>query len=169
VRYFSGFSLHGEEELFGEFLDNSDFTVAGFSYGAQQAFEYAYASSERVERLILLSPAFFQLQKPAFRRAQLRYFQADPESYTTQFLANVAYPSDTALDKYLHIGTYEELAALLEYEWSVERFEELKERGVKIEVYLGGKDRIVDAQAAFGFFSELALSYLIKDVGHLLR
>jgi hypothetical protein len=35
-------------------------------------------------------------------------------------------------------------------------------------VFLGEKDRIIDAQAAFAFFSPLATTYLIKRAGHLL-
>ena len=63
-KYFNGFSLQNEEELFSEYLLQSELCVAGFSYGAQKAFEYVYKSKERIDRLILLSPAFFQTQKP---------------------------------------------------------------------------------------------------------
>ena len=58
--YFNGFSLQNEEEHFKAYLSDNDLTIAGFSYGAQKAFEYAYHSKERIDRLILLSPAFFQ-------------------------------------------------------------------------------------------------------------
>ena len=91
--YFNGFSLQNEKELFAPYLVDSDYCVAGFSYGAQQAFEYVYHAKERIDRLILLSPAFFQTQKPSFIRTQLRYFEAGQEAYVKQFLANVSYPS----------------------------------------------------------------------------
>jgi len=48
------------------YLLNSDYCVAGFSCGAQQAFEYVYHSKKRIDRLILLSPAFFQREQLLF-------------------------------------------------------------------------------------------------------
>ena len=52
--------------LYEVITTESAYCVAGFSYGAQQAFEYVYHATERIDRLILLSPAFFQTQKPSF-------------------------------------------------------------------------------------------------------
>jgi len=49
--YFNGFSLQDEEDLFEEYVIESDLYVVGFSYGAQQAFEYVYQSKERIDRL----------------------------------------------------------------------------------------------------------------------
>ena len=167
--YFNGFSLRGEEYLFSGFTDENDFTVAGFSYGAQKAFEYAYSSPERVEKLILLSPAFFQNEKESFKRAQLRYFEKDRKSYISQFLANATYPSDIDLLSYLDTGESRQLETLLNYQWDKERIDDLLDRGTDIEVYLGGKDRIIKSKDAFDFFSESALTYLIKDAGHILR
>ena len=97
MHYFNGFSLQNEENYFKEYLNKSELCVAGFSYGAQKAFEYVYKSKERVDRLILLSPAFFQTQKPSFVRTQLRYFEAGQEAYVKQFCQNVASPSSVDL------------------------------------------------------------------------
>ena len=166
--YFNGFSLHNEEKLFSEYLIESDLCVAGFSYGAQQAFEYAYNATTRIDRLILLSPAFFQTQKPSFIRTQLRYFEIDKASYVTQFLKNVAYPGKVDLKAYLKAGKKEELEALLNYRWDPTKIQILLDRGTTIEVFLGGKDKIIDAEAAFVFFSPLVTTYLVKDAGHLL-
>ena len=168
MHYFNGFSLRGEEEFFREMLVEGEFVVAGFSYGAQKAFEYAYGSSERVDRLILLSPAFFQHQKKSFIKTQLRYFKADAEAYRKEFLKNVAYPSTHNLTSYLTHGEVEELEELLTYQWESERIEELQKRGVTIEVFLGGQDKIVDSEEAYSFFSELTTTYLFKEQGHLL-
>jgi len=169
LRYFNGFSLCSEEGLFREYLVESELCVAGFSYGAQQAFEYALHSKERVDRLILLSPAFFQNQKPAFIRAQLRYFDADRDAYVSQFLKNVAYPSNTTLDDHLCVGSREALESLLTYVWDAEKIRRIQERGTVVEVFLGGKDKIIDAAAAYGFFSSYSVTYFIKDAGHLLK
>lgn len=169
MRYFNGFSLHGEERFFSEYLIDTDLCVAGFSYGAQQAFEYVCNTTRRVDRLILLSPAFFQDKKPSFIRTQLRYFQTSRDIYIQQFMANAAYPSQVDLSTYLKTGTPEELEALLTYEWDAAKIKAVAQRGTTIEVFLGSDDRIIDATAAFKFFSENAVTYFIKNVGHVLR
>ena len=168
VKYFNGFSLQGEEALFATYLDESDFTIAGFSYGAQLAFEAAYHSVQRVEKLILLSPAFFQTEKKSFVRTQLRYFEQDKKSYIQQFMRNVAYPGRVDLSAFLDRGSSEALEALLTYRWDSEKIGEVLERGTQIEVYLGGRDKIIKSEEAFIFFSALTTTYFIKDAGHLL-
>lgn len=168
-KYFNGFSLQNEEELFSEYLIQSELCVAGFSYGAQKAFEYVYKSKERIDRLILLSPAFFQTQKPSFIRTQLRYFEAGQEAYVKQFLSNVAYPSNIDLSEYLNVGTKEELESLLTYAWDENKLQELRDRGTTIEVFLGEKDKIIESEITFGFFSPIVTTYLIKDAGHILN
>jgi pimeloyl-ACP methyl ester carboxylesterase len=169
MKYFNGFSLKGEDAFFKEQLIDNDFTVAGFSYGATKAFEHVYNSQERTDRLILLSPAFFQHHKKSFIRTQLRYYKADEKAYTKQFLKNVAYPSSIELDNYLVQGKAEELESLLSYKWDKEKLLELAKRGVTIEVFIGTEDKIVDAQKSFEFFSELVPCYFVKGVGHLLE
>ena len=44
----------------------------------------------------------------------------------------------------------------------------LKNRGIKIEVFLGSEDKIINSKDAFDFFSKYATTYLIKKAGHLL-
>lgn len=169
MKYFNGFSLKNEESLFEPYLIKSNYTVAGFSYGAQRAFEYVYQNKERVDRLILLSPAFFQSQKQSFIRTQLRYFEADQETYVQQFLSNVAYPSEVDMTPYLNVGTKEDLDALLKYQWDHDKIQEVLNRGTTIEVFIGMDDKIIDAQETFEFFSALTTTYLIKHAGHLLK
>jgi len=48
MKYFNGFSLKDEEIFFSEQLIDTKYVVAGFSYGAQCAFEYALNSTERI-------------------------------------------------------------------------------------------------------------------------
>ncbi len=168
MRYFNGFSLSGEEKIFSSFIDSGEFTIAGFSYGAQRAFEEAYSSSRRVDRLILLSPAFFQEESRAFIRTQLRYFSGDNKKYIEQFLANSRYPSDIDLREYITIGTRDELESLLTYVWDRQKIETLLDRGTKIEVYIGGRDKIISSSKAYEFFSSLTTTYLIKKASHCL-
>jgi len=169
MKYFNGFSLNGEKELFKEYLIDSEFSVAGFSYGAIEAFEYVYSSRKRVDRLILLSPAIFQNYKKSFMRVQLRYFNADKNSYIEQFLKNVSYPSNIDLKVYLSMGTSCELEALLSYIWDRDRVKKIIDRGIEIEVFLGGYDKIIDSQKTYNFFDGLATIYFIKNVGHILK
>ena len=169
MKYFSGFSLVGEEKLFLDYLTQTDYTVAGFSYGAQQALEYAYHSQTRIDRLILLSPAFFQTQKSSFVRTQLRYFEAGQEAYVQQFLANVIYPSTRDLEPYLQVGTKEALSSLLSYMWEEDKIQTILARGTTIEVFLGEDDKIIDSSEALDFFKPLCTTYLLKNTGHILE
>ena len=167
--YFSGFSLQNEEELFKDFLIESKFCVVGFSYGAIRALEYAINSKSRVDRLILLSPAFFQNKSKAFIKTQLRYFKLNRDTYIENFLENAKYPSDVDLKKYLKVGTLNELEELLNYRWDIDRLEELKRNGVDIEVFLGERDKIIDSNRALEFFSKVTTTYLLKGRGHILN
>lgn len=169
LKYFHGFSLRNEECLFEAYTASSAYCVAGFSYGAQKALEYAYAHKGRIDKLILLSPAFFQNQKPSFIRTQLRYFQADKAAYVKTFLENVSFPSTLSLDSYLEVGTAEELESLLTYVWDEKKIEALQKRGVEIEVFLGEKDKIIDVQSSLDFFKPLVCTYTFKNRGHSLK
>lgn len=167
--YFNGFSLQGEEELFTEYLIDSELCVSGFSFGAQKAFEYACHHTQRVDRLILFSPAFFQTEKKSFVRTQLRYFEAGEEAYVEQFLKNISSPSKTDLSSYLNTGTKEDLERLLTYIWDENKIKELLERGTVIEVFLGENDKIINVQEALDFFTPLTTTYYLKGAGHCLR
>lgn len=166
--YFNGFSLEGEEVLFEDYIKKGDTCVVGFSYGAQKAFDYVYHSKERIDRLTLLSPAFFQTQKSSFSRTQLHYFSSDKVGYVQQFLANVTYPSSQLLEPYLTVGTKEELQSLLNYTWDKRKIEEVLQRGTHIELFLGTDDKIVNTQDVLTFFS-MTTNYLLQGAGHLLQ
>ncbi len=166
--FFSGFCLENEKELFKEYLLENDFTVAGFSYGAIKAFEEVYATNKRVDKIQLFSPAFFQTKDKKFKRMQLMFFKKDSSAYCENFLKNVTHPTNKDISKYFKAGTYEELEELLYYEWDKHKLESLIKRGVKIEVFLGSDDKIIDAQKACDFFKDIATVYFIKEKGHIL-
>ena len=166
--YFSGFCFFDEAELFDEYLIRNDFTVCGFSYGAIKAFEEVLSSQNRVDRLQLFSPAFFQNFDDKFKRTQLMYFKKDANAYCENFLENVKSSSSKDILKYFNLGTTEELQELLYYEWSEEKLQKLLEKGTKIEVYLGANDKIVETLSAKDFFVNFATVYYIKEKGHLL-
>lgn len=166
--YFSGFCFFDESELFDEYLIRNDFTICGFSYGAIKAFEEVLNSQNRVDKLQLFSPAFFQTQDDKFKRTQVMYFKKDAKTYCEGFLQNVVYPSSLDISKYFKLGTAQELQELLYYEWSEEKLQEVLLKGTKIEVYLGAVDKIVDSKKAKEFFEKFATVYYIKEKGHLL-
>ena len=53
--------------------------------------------------------------------------------------------------------------------WDENKIQEVLDRGTTIEVFLGIEDKIIDAQAAFNFFSPLTTTYFMKDMGHILK
>ncbi len=166
--YFSGFCFTNESEIFAEYLESNDFTVSGFSYGAIKAFEEVLNSNQRVDKLQLFSPAFFQTFDEKFKRMQLMFFKKDANTYCENFLKNVVSPINQDISKYFNQGTAQELEELLNYVWSEEKLQKLLEKGTKIEVYLGSLDKIIDSFKAKDFFKNFATVYYIKEKGHLL-
>ncbi|RXI34251.1 hypothetical protein CP964_02550 [Arcobacter defluvii] len=166
--FFSGFCFFNESELFDEYIIRNDFTISGFSYGAIKAFEEALNTQDRVDKLQLFSPAFFQNFDEKFKRTQLMYFKKDENTYVQTFLNNVIYPSNKDISKYFKLGTAQELEELLTYVWNEEKLQKLVDKGVKIEVYLGADDKIIDSLKVKEFFQKFATIYYIKEKGHLL-
>ena len=170
MRFFSGFMLSNEAELFDFWLPKTKYCIAGFSYGAIKAVEYLLEHKERVDRLVLLSPAFFNNKSEAFKKTQLLYYKKDPKKYRENFINNITDGVDISLQKYLlPSANIDELRELLYYEWSKQKLLELKKRGITIEIVLGAKDKIIDTMIAKDFFEKYAITYFIKDANHLLR
>lgn len=167
-KYFSGFCFENESELFDRYLIKNDFAVGGFSYGAIKAFEEVLKSEERVDKLQLFSPAFFQNFDDKFKRTQVMYFKKDANAYCHNFLSNVIFPLQIDISKYFQLGTAEQLEELLNYNWSEEKLQKIILKGTKIEVYLGEKDKIIDSLKAKDFFKNFGTVYYIKEKGHLL-
>jgi hypothetical protein len=167
--YFSGFCLSNESELFKTWLNKSNYTVAGFSYGAIKAIEYALNSKTRIDRLQLFSPAFFNNKDKKFKKLQLLYFAKDKNAYIDNFLKNVSDNSSIDLKNYFKEGTKEQLEELLNYNWQKEKLEALLKKGVVIEVFLGESDKIIDSKEALDFFKSLTTTYFIKNANHLLK
>lgn len=169
MKFFSGFCLANEQELFAPYLIQSDFTVAGFSYGAIKALKYALTCDERIDTLQLFSPAFFQDKDAKFKKLQTLSFSKNSEAYTQNFMQNIVYPSSIDMQPYFKQGSLEELSELLHYTWDETSLQTLKERGVNIEVYVGECDTIIDAMAVKEFFVPYATVYYLKRVGHILK
>ncbi len=166
--YYSGFSLKDDSSFFDQYLKQSDYNVAGFSYGAIKAFEYTYSCKERVDTLQLFSPAFFQTKPKTFKRAQIMAYKKDKEKYLSQFIKGCFEPNQ--LKKTLHVSTSQsELEELLHYEWDAKKLKEIQKSGVQIEVYLGNEDKIIDVQSAKEFLLPFATTYLINGANHFLQ
>lgn len=169
MRYFSGFCLKGEEELFKAYLNQSDFCVAGFSLGAIKAFEYAFTCKERIDTLQLFSPAFFQDKDAKFKKLQTLSFAKNSDTYCQSFLKNIAFPSTLSMQPYFQKGSLEALEKLLHYEWNQEKLQMICDKNITIEIYLGEKDTIINALHVKDFFVPFATVYYFKNVGHILR
>lgn len=167
--YFNGFSLKNEETFFNNYTIDNKYTVIGFSYGAIKAFEYVLDTKSRVDRLILLSPSFFHNTPYSFSNKQLEVFELNKTIYIKKFLKNIIYPSKLKLNNYLNEGTKEELRELLTYVWNKEKLKKLINKDIKIEVFLGEKDKIINSQEALTFFKDAGCTvYFLKELGHLL-
>ncbi len=169
MKFYSGFSLSNDQVLFTDYLKDSAYTVAGFSYGAIKAFKAVQESRSRVDTLQLFSPAFFQDKNDKFKRMQNMYFSKDRDAYLQNFIASCFDPVDKDERVRLEAGKAEELDELLSFVWKVDELKELNDRGVKIEVYLGSEDKIIDAYKAKIFFLPYATTYMINHAGHTLQ
>lgn len=169
MKFFSGFCLANEQELFTSYLNQSDFTVAGFSYGAIKALKYALAHQERIDTLQLFSPAFFHDKDAKFKKLQTLSFSKNSEAYTQNFMQNIVYSSSFDMQPFFKQGSLEELSELLHYTWDEASLKALKERGINIEVYVGECDTIINAMAVKEFFVPYATVYYLKRVGHILK
>jgi len=174
MKYFSGFCLKNEKILFKEYLENNEFTVAGFSYGAQRALEYVLDSNKRIDKLQLLSPAFFNVNK-RFIDINLNAFRKDKISYIKNFLEKAGinqWKMENGKWKINLKGieidyscSENDLIKLFTFNW--EKIENLK--NVKIEIFLGEYDRILALKKAEEFFKKYGSVYLIKKANHFLR
>ena len=132
--FFSGFSLHGENEIFDKYIINNDVTACGFSFGAIMLIENIIngiyecdnktncKSVKRIDKIQLFSPAYFNNKDEKFKRMQLMFFKKDAKLYGDNFVKNCGF-SDEEKEKYFSLGTYKELETLLYYEWSYEKME----------------------------------------------
>jgi len=169
MKFFSGFCLANEQELFTPYLNQSDFTVAGFSYGAIKAFEYTFTCNERIDTLQLFSPAFFGDKDAKFKKLQTLSFSKNSDLYTQNFMQSCVYPSTFNIQPFFKKGNIEELNELLHYTWEEKRLHSLKERGINIEVYVGESDTIINSLHVKDFFVPFASVYYLKRVGHILK
>ena len=171
MKFYSGFTLNNESHFFQEYISDTQYTICGFSYGAIKALASAkerLEKGERVETLQLFSPAFFQTKEEKFKRLQLLSYKKDSQRYIANFLQASFAPFESKVLE-SNSASYEELEELLGYVWKREDLEFLVQKGVTIEVYLGGNDGIIDVVAARRFFLPVATVTYIKKANHFLQ
>lgn len=165
--FYSGFCLSGEEGLFDEFLPSFGEYAAGFSYGSIAALKFA-AQNKDVTKLILLSPAYYTHKDADFKEAQIAAFEADPELYRLKLLKKSGLREDEG-ERYGIPGTSAQLRELLYFDWGDSEIASVVDKGVKIEVFIGGGDRVVEPEASAEFFRRYGSVYYLKNKNHILR
>ena len=170
MKFYSGFSLSKESYLFKEYINSSEYCISGFSYGAIKAYEETKRQLKlrnRVDTLQLFSPAFFQTKDAKFKRLQLIAYRKNEDVYLRQFINSCFFPHAKKIVEH-STTVIDELQELLNYEWDIDGLEELVQNGVKIELYLGSEDAIIDVQKAKEFFLGVATVTYIKNANHFL-
>jgi hypothetical protein len=171
LKFYSGFSLCKEKNLFEAYIKISEYTVCGFSYGAIKAFKHVKQeldNSNRVDTLQLFSPAFFQTKSDKFKRLQTLSYTKHKEKYLSEFINGCFYPYKHKNIQHSQTSLAE-LEELLYYEWNLDELKYLEDKGVRIEVYLGGEDKIIDLSSAQELFLEVATVTYIKSANHFLQ
>ncbi|WP_457559998.1 pimelyl-ACP methyl ester esterase BioV [Caminibacter sp.] len=169
MKFFSGFCLKNEKRLFKEYLEEG-LVVAGFSKGAQDALEYVLNSKERVDKLQLFSPAFFDYPQKIID-LNLKAFRNDKNTYIKNFLTKAGLKMENGQwkieNEYVEIGECkeEDLIKLFTFEW--EKIDKIK--NIKIEIFLGEFDSIIALKKAQNFFKNYGDVYFIKKANHFLR
>jgi len=171
MKFFSGFSLQNESYLFQKYINNSEYTVCGFSYGAIKAFNYVNEQlklGRRVDKLQLFSPAFFQTKNDKFKRLQMLAHSKNRLEYMKQFIDSCFDPYEKKIVEFKE-STKDELDELLNYEWNMDDLRKLSDKGLHVEVYLGGEDKIIDVVGAREFFLEVSTVTYVKNANHFLQ
>lgn len=166
MKFFSGFGFSGEDELFEELLDSSEYAVAGFSFGAQKALQEAL-NLKRVQKLTLISPGVFTHLSYEEKRKQIELFRAKKEVYLSMFYKKCGAKDEH--QKYFKNPSLKELEELFSYEWKESDLSSICKKGCKIEVYIGDRDKIVDIEGIKRLFMPYSTLYIHHGVGHILK
>jgi len=167
--HFSGFCFKNESLLFDEFIDKSRPFISSFSYGCIQAMEYILTENIKIDNLYMFSPSFFNTQALSFKNNQLKIFRKSPEKYLDYFYKNCLYDKKINIDNYKKIDNIEILEQLLFYKWQEHTLQKIINKNIKIMVYLGKEDKIIDINEAKEFFNNYASIIEIPNAGHLLK
>lgn len=179
MKFFGGFGFKDEVRIFEKILRDlgyfsaNPYNICGFSYGAQKAVRFALESLKsnvRVNRVLLLSPAFFNDKDSSFKDAQIRAFAKNKALYMKAFYKNIGLKKgDEIYLREIESLDSRILEQCLRYEFKGDDLIFLRSKGVEIVVILGQNDRIIDSLKANDFFSKFGIVYLLKNANHLLN
>lgn len=175
----NGFFFQKELIFLKNFVHKGIYDISGFGFGAQKAYDEAFlriSRGRRVNKLILLSPAFFGNGKmnQSDKILQIKAFEENKKIYTFNLLKlmgeenNLMEKNPTSKDFVLKIKS-SDLYSMFDYIWDKKKIETLSYRGVSTEIYLGGKDKTINALKISEFFAPHATIYLIKKANHFLK
>ena len=123
-----------------------------------------------MNRILLLSPAFFNDKDLAFKDTQIKAFAKNKALYMKAFYKNIGIQKgDEIYLREVDSLDSHTLEQCLCYEFKDADFELLKSRGVEIVAILGENDKIINAEATNAFFAQYGVVYLLKGANHLLR
>ena len=160
--YFSGFALQNESVLFKNIIPKDPFCVCGFSYGAIKALRYALKDLQRIERVILISPAFFNDKDERFKKTQLFFFKKDPQKYIKNFFKNCSLKVD--LYPFFKEPSFFELKELLYFNWQTKDLDYLRKKISILRFILDKMIKLSIPSKPFCFLKNLQLYFFIKTV-----
>nr|WP_275856259.1 hypothetical protein [Sulfurimonas sp. MAG313] len=100
---------------------------------------------------------------------QNMYFSKDKEGYLQNFLSSSFLPAPIHKEVKLIDPKAQDLEELLSFVWKTDELKTLQCKGIKIQVYLGSKDKIINSAKAKEFFLPYADTYMINGAGHTLN
>ncbi len=175
--FFSGFGFKNEMDIFCDILElyaksldstiNPPYIIAGFSYGSQKAIDYSLSATHRINSIILLSPAFFNDKDLPFKEKQIRQFNNNKNIYMQYFLKNAGFIEEYR--RFLTMRDVKDLHNLLYYRFNSLDLLKLSKRGVKIDVYIGENDNIINVESAIDFFKDSCVVHLKRHSNHFLK
>lgn len=125
---------------------------------------------QRINRMILLSPAFFNDKNEDFKNTQMATFEKNRAIYMKAFYKNIgANAEDGAYLREIDLLDSRDLEQCLHYKFKSADLEALNARGVEIISIFGECDKIINAQIAHAFFARFGVAFFIKGANHLLR
>jgi hypothetical protein len=95
-------------------------------------------------------------------------FKKDEKAYIKQF-SKFCFAPYAVKELESEKNSLEDLQELLEYIWQENELKELAQKGVKLEIYLGSQDKIIDVLSARDFFTKLGTVTYINDANHFLQ
>ena len=95
-------------------------------------------------------------------------YRKDRDKYLNDFLELCFSPHNKKTTEHDETNI-EELDELLNYKWDMKELKFLVSKGVKIEVYLGSEDKIIDVEGAREFFIHVSTVTYIKNANHFLQ